>query len=69
MEAERLRALKILNKRPAHELQERPLEILTELVGLGYARRQPYISHHRGKRWPSYETTITEAGRAALQAA
>lgn len=66
--SDELRALRRLSERSAHELRAAPITVLSELVSLGLAERRPYTSRRKsGKVDPSWETTITSAGRAALQ--
>lgn len=57
------RALRLLLPQAAHEIQDRPISVLSALAARGLVKRTPYIAHWRGKDWDCWETTLTEAGR------
>lgn len=66
-DAKEKRALRLLvTDGPAYELRDQTLDVLSALVEKGFATREPVMTYTDQKAWPSYKTTITAAGRAAL---
>jgi hypothetical protein len=64
------RALGIIAKEPATELQSKPIEVLDRLVLLRLARRDQCVTFNsNGLAEPSFRTTITSAGMAVLSSA